>query len=54
MDEQSPLPDGGGLLVAVEALARVHDRSDGARSDPPPDGGGDSPWPDGDSLNHPA
>jgi hypothetical protein len=43
-----------GLLVAVEALASVHNRHDVTRSDPPPDGGGDNPWPDGDSLNHPA
>ncbi|MCT2589808.1 hypothetical protein LHJ74_07750 [Streptomyces sp. N2-109] len=54
MDKQPSPPEGGGLLVAVEALASVHDRTDGSRSDPPPGGGGDNPWPDGDSLNHPA
>lgn len=43
-----------GLLMAVEALTSVHNRHDVTRSDPPPDGGGDNPWPDGDSLNHPA
>ncbi|MGW1998351.1 hypothetical protein [Embleya sp. NPDC001921] len=40
------------LLVAVEALASVHDRNDSDRSDPPPDATGDT-QPDGDGLNHP-
>ncbi|POM26241.1 hypothetical protein BTM25_06350 [Actinomadura rubteroloni] len=41
------------LLVAVEILAAIHDRTDVGQSDPPPDGGGDDPWPEGDSLNLP-
>lgn len=47
-------PDHDDLLIAVETLDGVHDRFDSSMSDPPPDGGGDTPWPDGDSLNHPA
>ncbi|WP_199485052.1 hypothetical protein [Actinomadura craniellae] len=42
------------LLVAVEALGAIHDRYDTGQSDPPPDGGGDDSWPEGDALNHPA
>jgi hypothetical protein len=54
MADNAAPPHEGGLLVAVEALASVHNRHDVTRSDPPPDGGGDTPWPEGDGLNHPA
>lgn len=47
-------PDNDDLLIAVETLTNVHDRFDSTMSDPPPDATGDTPWPDGDSLNHPA
>ncbi|MEU5048650.1 hypothetical protein [Streptomyces sp. NPDC021096] len=43
-----------GLLVAVEALASVHDRHDSNASDPGTGGTGDGPWPTGDGLNHAA
>ncbi|WP_420080050.1 hypothetical protein ACN6AT_17195 [Streptomyces sp. JL4002] len=43
-----------GLLVAVEALASVHDRHDSNASDPGQGGSGDGPWPTGDGLNHAA
>ena len=42
------------VLLAVTVLTGVHDRFDSAHSDPPPDAGGDTPWPEGDSLNQPA
>ncbi|MEY9948567.1 hypothetical protein ABH937_005671 [Kitasatospora sp. GAS1066B] len=52
--EYPPSPTRGGLLVAVEVLASVHDRHDSDRSDPGTGSSGDGPWPDGDGLNNPA
>ncbi|WP_370219941.1 hypothetical protein [Kitasatospora sp. GAS1066B] len=54
MPEYPPSPTRGGLLVAVEVLASVHDRHDSDRSDPGTGSSGDGPWPDGDGLNNPA
>lgn len=53
VNENAP-PAADGLLVAVEALASVHDRNDTSASDPSQGGSGDGPWPGGDGLNHPA
>ncbi|MDN0193883.1 hypothetical protein [Streptomyces sp. S.PNR 29] len=53
MNEDAPSVPGGGLLVAVEVLASVHDRNDTSASDPSQGGSGDGPWPGGDGLNHP-